>query len=112
MIGQALHSLNYPDDDILKHKFPVDVYGVILIENLHDYLLWKTKRPKYIFPQNAPKLMTKQIVHYWFNRWFVKRIKRDTVLERVGVNTHESPIKHGAKIQLPEIDDYGPLFKS
>ena len=57
-------------------------------------------------------MTTKTIVNYWFNRWFVKRIENDAILERVRLNTLEYPIKHRAKIQLPEIDDYGPLFNS
>lgn len=111
MITGAFIKLGYPSHNILQHKNPRAVYGVNLIENTSQYLLGKHKHPKYLAPQTHPKKRTRQIFSYWADRWMSKRIRRNDVLEKISAHTLDYPIKHGARVELPNREDYGPLFE-
>lgn len=111
MISGALNKLGFPSVNILKHKNARAVYGVSLIENMSEYLLGVQKRPKYLSPQTFSEKRTKQIFYYWAERWMSKRIKRKEVLDNISKHTLEYPIKHGAKVKIPNTEDYGPLFE-
>jgi hypothetical protein len=111
-IRGALSELGLPEDEILEHGTPRLVYGVQLARNMREYLLGRSKRVKYLIPRTASARKAMQgIVRWWAERWLVKRVVRDDVLDRVAQHTLVHPIRHGARVILPAKDfEQGRLF--
>ena len=93
-------------DDLLNHGGPRLVYGVELTENTRAYLLGMEKHPRYILGQRNPKERTQQIGRWWLRRWLMPRIEREDVLARVAAHNFVHPIRHGARVELPNTDLY------
>jgi hypothetical protein len=94
-----------PDDELLEHGTPRLVYGVQLAHNTREYLLGRAKRLRYLLPQRAPRQVTERIARWWVERWVVNRLQRDDVLERVARHRLVHPIRHGARVELPVVDE-------
>ena len=109
-IRDALQLVGFPCDTLLNHGNPRIVYGIALATNFRQVLLGKAKTAHYVFPTAHPENVTDRIVDYWMTRWLSKRIESDDVLDSVAGNTLAYPIDHGARVQLPQIEDEVALF--
>lgn len=110
-IRGGLEALNLPSDTLLQHGRQRIVYGVPLIRNLREYLLGMDEEPDYIFDMSAPASATAEIAKWWVERWLSKRIDSEEVLNQVERNTLVRPVRHGAIVNLPSInEDQASLF--
>jgi hypothetical protein len=93
--------LGWPADYLLQHGRQRIVYGVSLVDNLLPYLLGREQRPRYLF---SPKISNdiERISDWWHERWVTERIKLDAVVDRVAMNSLLRPVRHGARVQLPQ----------
>lgn len=101
-LREGLTSAGFSADVMLHHRRR-QVFGVPLISNLRDYLLGMVKRPKYISGLKGAEASA-AIAAWWRERWLLKRIESDEVLSAVEQHTLTSPIRHGARVQLPPED--------
>lgn len=104
-IRDGLDALNLPADALLQHGRQRIVYGVPLIRNMREFLLGIDDEPEYLFDMDEPERSTEEIGRWWTERWLRKRIESDDVLARVEQHTLVRPIRHGARVVLPHIDD-------
>ena len=110
-IRHGLDALNLPTDALLQHGRQRIVYGVPVARNLREFLLGMDDEPEYIFDLEEPSRGTEAIARWWTERWLSKRIMQDEVLSRVEEHTLVRPIRHGARVVLPSVDDgQGSLF--
>jgi hypothetical protein len=101
-IRDGLDLFGLDSDELLMHGNPRLVYAVPLALNFRDYILGKATKPEYPFSLEAPKSTSKAIVKWWAERWLSKRIQRDDVLADVAKERLTYPIRHGARVQVPE----------
>lgn len=106
----ALDIAGLPADMLLRHGSPRLIYGVALASNYREVLMGLSKRARYILPKALGKKGTARIASYWTRRWLTHRIESVEVLEHVAGNVLTHPIKHGARVVLPESDAEGPLL--
>lgn len=104
-IRQGLETLNLPADALLQHGRRRIIYGIPVIRNLREFLLGLDDEPDYLFDTSAPERTTDAIVGWWLERWLCRRIESDAVLEQVERHTLVRPIRHGARVSLPRIDN-------
>ena len=109
-LRDGLAELGLDADELLHHGRPRIVYRVALAHNMRNYLLGREKRPSYILDEKAPEKVTKQIYHWWINRWVLGRLKRDDVCQRIAQHTLVHPIRHGARVVLPRLDPDQPVL--
>ena len=110
-IRDGLDALNMPADVLLQHGRQRIIYGVPIARNLREFLLGMDDEPEYLFDMDEPERSTEEIGRWWTERWLRKRIESDDVLARVEQHTLVRPIRHGARVVLPRIDDgQGTLF--
>jgi len=100
-VRDGLVLLGWPADYLLQHGRQRIVYGVSLVDNLLPYLLGREQRPRYLF---SPKISNdiERISDWWHERWVTERIKLDAVVDRVAMNSLLRPVRHGARVQLPQ----------
>lgn len=104
-IRDGLDKLNLPADALLQHGRQRIVYGVPLARNLREFLLGMDDEPDYMFDMTNPSSATAAIAGWWRERWLSKRIMSDEVLARLESHTLVRPIRHGARVALPSIED-------
>ncbi len=110
-IREGLEALNLPADALLQHGRQRIVYGVPLVRNLCEYLLGMDDEPDYFFDMAVPAKATEEIARWWTERWLSRRIESDDVLAQVEQHTLVRPVRHGARVVLPRInDDQASLF--
>ena len=107
-IRDGLDTLNLPADVLLKHGRQRIVYGVPVARNVREFLLGMDDEPEYVFDLDEPERSTREIGLWWAERWLRKRIESDDILAGVEQHTLVRPIRHGARVVLPCIDDGGP----
>lgn len=107
-IRDGLDALNLPADMLLKHGRERIVYGVPIARNVREFLLGMDDEPEYVFDLDEPERSTREIGRWWAERWLGKRIESDDILTRVEQHTLVRPIRHGARVVLPRIDDCEP----
>lgn len=105
----ALDRVRLPSDALLQHGSKRIVYAVPLARNFRRVLLGLERRPDWILPQSTG---TQLIVSYWVSRWLSMRIENNRVLRQMAAHSTTYPLKHGARVPLPEDaeSDLGPLF--
>ncbi len=103
-IRDGLDTLGLPADEILNHGGPRLVYGVELTRNSRAYLLGLDRHPRYVLVRKNPQQMTRQIAEWWIKRWMLGRIEKKDVVERVARHNFIHPIRHGARVPLPNPD--------
>ncbi|HET9181451.1 MAG TPA: Druantia anti-phage system protein DruA [Candidatus Angelobacter sp.] len=101
-IRDGLDLLGLDSDELLMHGNPRLVYAIPMALNFREYLLGKEDVPEYPFPVENPKVTTTAIAKWWMERWMLKRIKRDDVLEQIRSERLTYPVRHGARVQIPE----------
>lgn len=105
----ALDAVSLPSDLLLQHGSPRLVYAVPLATNFRDVLVGRAKRATYVVPDRPDA--SDSIAEYWRTRWLARRAVRPEVLERVAAHTRTYPVRHGARVVLPQRDSLeGPLF--
>lgn len=104
-LRDGLDALGLSSDDLLNHGGPRLVYGVELTGNTRGYLLGLDRYPKYLMPQKSPKRLSEQIADWWARRWLLPRIEKDELLTRVAAQRLIHPIRHAARVEVPNDDD-------
>ena len=107
-IRDGLDALHLPADVLLKHGRQRIVYGVPVARNIREFLLGMDDEPEYVFDLDEPDRSTREIGRWWAERWLGRRIQSDDILARVEQHTLVRPIRHGARVVLPRIDDGEP----
>ena len=100
-VREALDTLGWPSDALLRHGRERIVYGVPLVSNLLPYLLGFEKRPRFVFDLKAHDDVA-QVGDFWLQRWLSPRIRRDDVLNDVARHTLDRPVVHGARVPLQD----------
>jgi hypothetical protein len=103
-IRDGLDELGLPSDQLLNHGSPKIAYGASLASNMLEYLLGMHPEPNYFMPMMDPERQTDKIAGWWTQRWLCGRIQREDVLAQVESETIIHPIRHAARVRLPEID--------
>lgn len=106
----ALDMVGLDSDAVLQHGNRRIIYGVPLASNFREVLLGIDEEPDWLLPTDNPAATTSAIADFWIRRWLSGRITRDGVLDRVAKHRLTYPIRHGARVQLPPVDEIGPLF--
>lgn len=110
-VRDGLNALDFPSDALLRHGRRRIVYGVPLVRNLREYLLGLAEEPDYLFDLEEPEEGTARIVDWWFERWLQKRVSSEEALSNVAKHSLVRPIRHGARVNLPRVDQrQGDLF--
>lgn len=104
-IRDGLNMLNLPADVLLQHGRQRIVYGVPVVRNIREFLLGMDDEPDYFVAMNEPERSTNEIGKWWTERWLSKRIDSDEVVAQLELHTLVRPIRHGARVVLPYIDD-------
>jgi hypothetical protein len=102
-LRDGIDRLGWPSNDLLQHRRERIVYGVCLIANLRDYLLGIDPRPRYVF-RDLGRDDGERIVDWWIERWLSRRARSDEILERVGRDTLTRPVRHRARVVIPNLD--------
>jgi hypothetical protein len=100
-VRQGLDLLGWPSDELLQHGRQRVVYGVSLVRNLLPYLVGLDRQPRYIYPPDAADDVA-QIAGWWTERWLSPRARSAEVLATVAQNSLNRPVRHGARVPLPE----------
>ncbi|HVL68776.1 MAG TPA: Druantia anti-phage system protein DruA [Vicinamibacterales bacterium] len=101
-VRAALDAAGLPSNLLLQHGSPRLVYGIPLAKNFREILLGVQSRPSYLVPDGSDA--ANRIVDFWFTRWVVKRIQNEEVLTAVASHSLASPVRHGARVVLPDDD--------
>jgi len=103
-LRDAITAAGLPGDDALRHQRSRIVYYIPLAENVGDFLLGFTQRPKWILPQKHPREVTMKIADFWHRRWFLPRIEKNEVLDRLSEDSLAYPVTHRARVKLPRLE--------
>lgn len=110
-VRDGIDLLGWPSDELLQHRRERIIYGIPLVENLRDYLLLRDSRPNYLFDESV-RDDVHRITAWWMDRWLSMRAEKGEVLARLEHHTLEKPVRHGARVDLPEqADDQWRLFQ-
>src|SRR5258708_7659230 len=109
-VGHGLDLLGLPAELLVRPHRPRVLDGISLARNLRPYLLGITAYPPYFLPVKDGARATASIAAWWRERWLRKRIESDKVLADVGRHTLVSPIRHGARVVVPQRDEQPALF--
>lgn len=83
-IKRAFAILGFPVEPLSKHGRQRISYGIPLIKNYREYLLGIDANPEYLYDMHD-KEVTSKIILWWVERWLVKRIRNEKVLEQVSM---------------------------
>jgi hypothetical protein len=103
-VRSGIDLLDWPSDDLLQHRRRRIIYGVKLVDNLLAYLIGMESRPKYVF-QRSLRNDGDAISDWWRTRWLAKRSQSPKVLRAVGRHTQSRPLRHGARVELPPVEE-------
>lgn len=101
-LRDGLNALGIDSEEMLQHGLEKVVYGATLIANTSRYLLRLDEKPQYLFSPNEGQASTTKIARYWFERWAASRMQRHDSKERLFAHTLVRPVRHGARVVLPE----------
>lgn len=104
-IRDGLGLLGLPQDELMKHGSKRIIYGVALASNFREFLLGMSDTPKYLVTPTRVRQKTELIADFWRQRWLLNRLKKPGVLDEVGRHTCIYPIRHGAQVEVPEVED-------
>lgn len=100
-VRHGLELLAFPSERLLRHGRRRIVYGVALARNAREYLLGLEKEPDYLFSLEDGGAAA-AIAEWWRERWLSRRMDQDAALLEVEAQTLVRPIRHGARVVLPD----------
>jgi hypothetical protein len=100
-IRAGLDTLGFPSHRLLRHGRHRIVYGIPLARNTREVLLGINEAPDYLFSYWGSQA-TAAICDWWRERWLAKRIEQEDVIRAVAMHTLVRPVRHGARVQLPD----------
>jgi len=103
-LRDGLDELGVDSDELLNHGSPKISYGVRLASNSLECLLGMDIEPKYYLPLGDTRKQSEQIARWWTERWLSRRIQREDVLSALAAETLVYPIRHKARVTLPDIE--------
>jgi hypothetical protein len=103
-LRDGLNALGISSDEMLEHGMEKVVYGAALVLNTARYLLRLDEAPNYLFLLDEPEASTAKIAQHWFERWASPRLGRSETEEKLLAHTLVRPIRHGARVLLPNDD--------
>jgi hypothetical protein len=109
-VRHGLELLELPTRLLLRHHRRRVVYAVSLVRNLTDYLLGLDPSPSYLLAPDGGATVTVAIGAWWRERWLRNRIDSDDVLSEVARHTLVRPIRHGARVTMPQSAEQQILF--
>jgi hypothetical protein len=104
-IRDGLGILGLPQDELLKHGSKRVVYGVALASNFREFLLGMMDTPKYLITPPRARQKSDLIADFWRQRWLLNRLKKPGVLDDVARHTCVYPIRHGAQVEVPAVEE-------
>lgn len=102
-LRDGLVAIGLDANELLVHGMERCMYGVKLARNVERYLLGIDEAPDWIVDRGHSSVQA--IVQWWIGRWADRRAKRPDVLTRVERDSLAYPIRHGARVKLPEKDN-------
>jgi len=103
-VRAGLDLLGWPSDALLRHRRERIVYGIRLADNVLPYLLGIDRSPRYLASQIL-RTDVARINHWWVERWLIPRLSSADVVGRVRQHTLTRPVRHGARVALPQVPD-------
>lgn len=110
-LRDGLNALGIGSDEMLQHGIEKVVYGAALVANPSRYLLRLDDAPHYLFSLEEAKENSRKIAHYWMERWALPRMGRTETELKLLAHTLVRPIRHGARVVLPDEDADQPRFR-
>ena len=104
-LRNGLDALGLNSDELLIHGIGKCIYGANMTTNTSQYLLGIDENPSYIFSLSDPVESTEKISEWWYDRWVKPRVSREDIQKKISSETLVYPIRHNAKVKLPESDD-------
>lgn len=101
-LRDGLMAIGLAADELLVHGIERCMYGVKLARNVDRYLLGIDKSPEWMF--DPSEASTGRVAEWWFKRWANTRASREDVLASVRHDGLAHPIRHRARVKLPERD--------
>lgn len=97
--------LGWPSDILLQHGRQRIIYGIKLVDNLLPYLLGVDTKPRYKFRRRPGHSDVEKLSGWWMRRWLSHRIKSDDILVALQQHRLARPVRHGARVTLPNSTD-------
>lgn len=84
LIRSGLSALGISSENFLKHHTKRIVYGIPLASNTREFLRGEAKELEYFLPLDGnEEKYTSQLIDFWRERWFLKRIENVDLIERL-----------------------------
>ena len=99
---EGLELLGLPAGPLLHHGSPRVVYAIPLAENVGRFLRGLEPEPQWSLSGEDPKAATEAIAEWWRRRWLAARAARSESLAAVERHTLDRPLRHGARVVLPD----------
>uniref|UniRef100_Q07PL9 DUF4338 domain-containing protein n=1 Tax=Rhodopseudomonas palustris (strain BisA53) TaxID=316055 RepID=Q07PL9_RHOP5 len=110
-LRDGLKALGMNSDEMLQHGIEKVVYGVALVSNCARYLLRLDSAPQYLFSLDEAQEGTKRIAEHWLQRWASPRMERSETELKLVAHTLVRPIRHGARVVLPDDESDQLVFR-
>lgn len=107
----GLAALGWPSNELLKHGRERILYGVPLVSNLRDYSLGVDSTPTYLMDTSLVD-GDDRIAAWWLKRWALRRAQQPHVRKSMESHRLTRPIRHGARVPLPDGEDKGAALPS
>jgi hypothetical protein len=107
-LRDGLMALGLDADELLVHGMERCMYGVKLAKNLDRYLLGIDPEPEWAL--DPTRQSVNEVSRWWVERWGCSRAERQDVRAAIEHESLAHPIRHHARVQLPEQDDQGVMF--
>lgn len=102
-LRDGLVALGLEADELLVHGMERCMYGVKLAKNIDRYLLGLDSQPEWVF--DPAREAVGDVARWWIERWGSARAKRDDVRDDIAREGLAHPIRHHARVELPERDE-------
>lgn len=107
-LRDGLVALGLEAEPMLVHGIERCMYGVKLASNVDRYLLGVDQSPEWIFDLQCND--TGRVSKWWAERWAAPRVARQDVISAVRLETLAHPIRHRARVRMPERGGTEHLF--
>lgn len=107
-LRDGLVALGLNADELLIHGMERSLYGVRLARNLDRYLLGFDEEPDWMI--DPTRQAADGVSQWWIERWGSPRAARRDVRESIERERLAYPIRHHARVQLPDQDGQVLMF--